>query len=69
MNYKEFKKDIAKVLEKHGLFCKDNSISLTEKDKHINTNVDDNYVRHDTFEKEIVLKVTGVYFKESKIIE
>lgn len=69
MNYKEFKKDIAKVLEKHGLFCKNDNISLAEEDRCTDSNVDNNYVRHDTFEKEIVLKVTGVYFKESKIIE
>lgn len=69
MNYEEFKKDIAKVLKKHGLFCKDSSISLTEEDKCIRSNVDDNYVMHDIFEKEIVLKVTGIYFQETKLVE
>ena len=67
MSYKEFKCDIAKVLEKHGLFCKDNSINLTEEDRCTDSKVDYNYVRHDTFEKEIVLKATGVYFRETKL--
>ena len=67
MNYEEFKNDIAKVLKKHGLCCKNDSISLAEEDRCTDSNVDDNYVRHDTFEKEIILKVTGVYFRETKL--
>lgn len=67
MNYKKFKKDIAEVLKKHGLYCKNDSISLAEEDRCIDSNVDNNYVRHNTFEKEIILKVTGVYFRETKL--
>lgn len=66
---KSLKNDIAKVLKKYGLNYKEDSIYLSEKDKCVNTVVDNNYIRHDTFEKEIVLKVTGIYFRETKLVK